>query len=489
MDIKLQGARARTGVRVLNPKVRYRLGTILLLVFDALALMWFFILSITIRIHLIPFFFPNAPVFTMKIENYYWIFPLWLLIFAYNGAYSRRFTFWDEVKVLWNSTFFISIAMFSILFIGKLGGAFSRSVILTISLFSLVFFPPIRIMVKKFLYSADFLKRKIIILGTGETALNSLAIIRREKNLGYEVAGFVDQNKMHRQIEGIKVHGYMKNVERYIRKCSIHDVLIACPELEREELLEIINKVQHRAENTLYMPDLGGVAVLGTETRHFLQEQSLVIEFKNNLSRPLNYYTKRVFDYLLGFVLSVLLILPVFLIALMVRITSRGPAIFRQERIGKGGRSFRCFKFRTMYLDAEDKLKEILSTNAAAREEWCKYWKLRDDPRVTPFGKFLRRTSLDELPQIFNVLKGEMSLIGPRPYLQREWQHLQPFKEAILSVPPGATGLWQVSGRNDKTFDQRLALDAWYVKNWNLWLDFVILLKTVYVLFKKEGVC
>lgn len=490
LEIKMQGARARRASLALNPKARYRVGLALLLAFDAVALMWFFVLSVVIRINLIPFLYPETPPLSMRIENYYWIFPLWLLIFAYNGAYSKRFTFWDEVKALWNSSFFISIAMFTILFIGKLGGSFSRSVILTVSLLSLLFFPPIRIMVKRFLYSVDLLKRKIIIVGTGETALKSLSIIKKEKNLGYEVAAFISEKKDHpRQIEGIRVHGYIEKLERYIRRCSIHDVLIACPELKKEKLLEIINKIQHKAENTLYMPDLGGVAVLGTETRHFLQEQSLVIEFKNSLSRPLNYCTKRLFDYFLASMLSVLLIIPILVLALMVKLTSRGPAFFKQKRIGRGGRTFSCIKFRTMYLDADDKLDQILSSNPEARKEWLKYWKLKDDPRVTRFGRFLRVSSLDELPQVFNVLKGEMSLIGPRPYLEREWKYLRPFKETILSVPPGATGLWQVSGRNGRSFDERLALDSWYVKNWNLWLDFVVLLKTVYVIFKKEGVC
>jgi undecaprenyl-phosphate galactose phosphotransferase len=148
-----------------------------------------------------------------------------------------------------------------------------------------------------------------------------------------------------------------------------------------------------------------------------------------------------------------------------------------------------CYKFRTMYLDADERLQGILERDPAARAEWERHWKLKDDPRVTDMGKFLRKTSLDELPQIFNVLRGEMSLVGPRPYIQNEEKFLHDFKDPILSVLPGITGLWQVSGRSNTSYNYRIALDSWYVRNWNLWLDIVILIKTIPVVFKTEGAC
>ena len=146
-----------------------------------------------------------------------------------------------------------------------------------------------------------------------------------------------------------------------------------------------------------------------------------------------------------------------------------------------------CYKFRTMYIDAEERLNAILKTDDTAKEEWNKYWKLKSDPRITKTGLWLRATSLDELPQVINVLKGEMSLIGPRPYLPREKEFLVEEGETILKLPPGITGLWQVSGRSDTAYDFRITMDSWYVKNWDLWLDLMIIFKTAGVVLKKEG--
>lgn len=170
-------------------------------------------------------------------------------------------------------------------------------------------------------------------------------------------------------------------------------------------------------------------------------------------------------------------------------LTGWGPgyAVYAHERIGENGRPFRCYKFRTMYKDAEEKLQEILSLDEAIRTEWENNWKLRDDPRITKIGKFLRKTSLDELPQIFNVMKGEMSVVGPRPYLPREKADIDDNIHIITSAKPGITGLWQVSGRSNTGYRYRIKLDTWYVMNWSLWLDIVIILKTIKVVLKAEG--
>ena len=211
-------------------------------------------------------------------------------------------------------------------------------------------------------------------------------------------------------------------------------------------------------------------------------------KFKNDLNSFPNQFIKRVFDLTLTFLLMPWAILLIFIISILIKLDSEGPVFFIQERLGKDGMPFKCIKFRTMYVNADEIFKFYLQNNPQAQEEWEKYKKLKNyDPRVTKIGKFLRRTSLDELPQIFNVLKGEMSLVGPRPYLPCELSEMGDFKEIIFMVRPGITGLWQVSGRNKLTFEQRLKLDSWYVLNWSLWLDMVILFKTIKVVLKGEG--
>jgi undecaprenyl-phosphate galactose phosphotransferase len=175
------------------------------------------------------------------------------------------------------------------------------------------------------------------------------------------------------------------------------------------------------------------------------------------------------------------------LISLAIKTESPGSPIYRQTRIGRNGRPFEIFKFRTMYEDSDERLTGFLRQNEHARREWKRFLKLRNDPRVTRIGGFLRRTSLDELPQLINVFLGQMSLVGPRPYLPEEVKSLPKEKLVFLRVLPGITGLWQVTGRSDTAFKYRLAIDAWYVRNWTLWLDIVILLKTIKVVAMREG--
>ncbi|HCI4318393.1 TPA: sugar transferase, partial [Klebsiella pneumoniae] len=164
-----------------------------------------------------------------------------------------------------------------------------------------------------------------------------------------------------------------------------------------------------------------------------------------------------------------------------------GPAIYGHERVGKNGRKFKCLKFRSMVINSKEVLENLLINDNEAREEWEKTFKLKNDPRITKIGHFLRRTSLDELPQLFNVLKGEMSLVGPRPIITEELQRYNEEVDYYLLSKPGMTGLWQVSGRSDVDYDTRVYLDSWYVKNWSMWNDIAILFKTIAVVLNRDG--
>ena len=462
-------------------------GGLLLLASDFLALLLIFFASVFIRARVIPFIFPQAPPLVRNWE-YIWIFPLWTGILFLQGGYTKRFTLWDEVKFLCEGTLFMAVTLFAILFVGKIGPHFSRALVLTMLGASFFLFPLSRVNAKKLIYAMGFLKRRIMIIGTGEQAMQALSLLRNEKNLGYDVVCFLNERPgSPAQIEGLRVFGFLDKADAYIKKGGIQDVLIALPGLDGERLAKLINRVQPHAENILYMADIPGMPVLGAHLRHFFREKAFILEVKNNLAQPLNYMTKRLLDFVAGAVLITVLILPLLVISLMIRLTSRGPAIFRQVRLGKNGVPFGCYKFRTMYADAEERLAEILDRDPEARRQWETYWKLKNDPRVTRVGRLLRKSSLDELPQLVNVLKGQMSIVGPRPYLERERDHLLQFEETILRVPPGITGLWQTSGRSDKPFPERLALDVWYVRNWNVWLDIVILLKTVRAVWMGQG--
>lgn len=447
-------------------------------------------ISMFLRKNVLPFFlkFPEFP--PIDFTFFWWIFPVWLLFFVYEGLYTKRFSFWDEVKALWKVAFFSTIAVFSILYLGKMGEKVSRTVLVLTGIISFPLLPLIRINIKRLLMKTGFLKSRVLVLGAGKTGELILNAIKKDANLGFDVVGFLDDNpeKIGKEIGGVKVHKGVKDAHRYISRCRIHDIIIAMPGIERQKLVKIINNLQHKAKNILFIPDLFGVAILGTDLQHFFQEQAIGLEVKNNLARPINIFIKRIFDFIVGFILLVMFFIPIIIISIIIRTSSKGPAIYSQERIGMGNKPFKCYKFRTMHQDAEERFNDIIKSNPHALSEWENHYKLKNDPRVTGIGDFLRKTSLDELPQLFNVLKGEMSLVGPRPVTRREIEeHYKEDANLCFSVPPGITGLWQVSGRSDTTYEQRIALDSWYVRNWNLWLDIVILLKTVRIVIKREG--
>lgn len=467
--------------------------TLVIVAFDLLLFLLLFKLSIIIRKNVMPFLYEGFAEFGgIPSESPYrwWIFALWSTIFFYEGLYSKRFSFWDEVGVLWKATFFSTVGVFSIVSIGKLSTQVSRTTIILMGLLSLVMHPLCRMFFKKLLRRAGLLKRRVLILGAGKTGAIIARAFKNEPNFGYEVVGYLDDapEKIGTTLEGVKIHRGVDSAQKYLQRCNITDLIIAMPGAGKDRVNSLINELQYKAQRLLLIPDIFGLSVVGTSLHHFFYEQAFALEIKNNLASPFNVFVKRCFDFAVGALLMAVFALPIALFSLLIRLGSKGPAIFSQQRVGKKGRLFQCYKFRTMYKGAGESLEELLQSNDAAKAQWEEHRKLRDDPRVTPVGRFLRSTSLDELPQLFNVLKGDMSLIGPRPVTTEEIQiYYRENADLCFSVPPGITGLWQVSGRSNTSYDYRVALDSWYVKNWNLWLDVVILLKTVRVVLAREG--
>lgn len=448
-------------------------------------------LSTYIRVHVLPLLYSGFPpeLPFKSLLDIWWIFPVWIFFLYYEGLYGNQFSFWDETKASWNSIFFSTIGVFIIVSVGRLSEEISRTVTVLMGIFSFIILPFGRITLKRILKNAGLFKRKVLIIGAGETGALVAKAVRKEPNYGYEIVGFLDDDieNAGKIIDGIKVYSGINMIDDYIKDMDINGIFIAIPQMERDRLTKLINDLQHKVEKVFFVPEMRGIAVLNTRLRSFFHEQTFIFEIQNNLSRPLNIFIKRCFDLFASAVLLPLLIVPMIAIAILIKIDSEGPVIFSQERVGKGGRRFRCLKFRTMYIDAEQRLSQLLQRDPLAKEEYEKYWKLKNDPRVTRVGRFLRETSLDELPQIFNSIKGEMSIVGPRPYMPSEVESVGEIMETCFYVPPGITGLWQVSGRSDMSYDYRIALDLWYVRNWNLWLDIVILFKTIRVVVKREG--
>ncbi len=329
--------------------------------------------------------------------------------------------------------------------------------------------------------------RPTIIIGHGENALEAAIALESEPRMGFEVAGYVnvDEPSPRLQYKGQTLQTFHQ-LEVLADQPGIQWVIALehSQSEQREHWLRTLT--QWGATDISVIPAMRGVPLYGTDMSHFFSHEVALLRVRNNLRRWPARLTKRLFDTLVAALLLVLLSPLLWVIALLLKLEG-GSVLFAHQRIGKNGRKFDCYKFRSMVPNAERQLQNLLQHNAQLKAQWDKEHKLKDDPRISRMGDFLRRTSLDELPQLFNVLKSEMSLVGPRPIVQEELQKYGLEKSYYLMVRPGMTGLWQVSGRNDVDYETRVYLDAWYVKNWSLWYDLAILVKTIKVVFGRNG--
>ena len=313
-----------------------------------------------------------------------------------------------------------------------------------------------------------------------------------EPYLGYRLVGWIDTGRKKVQpikpLNQIPLLGGIDEMEKIIRLTRIQDVIIAVSVKELVLRQEIIERVHPLVKKLSIMPNLSGLPLSNLEIQTFMTQKAVLLTVRNNLLLSPARECKHFLDIIMGALAFVLAAPLMLLLWLLVRLDSPGPGLFVGKRIGYRGREFNCYKFRSMYQDADSMLAQHFAENAAAREEWDQYAKLRGhDPRVTRMGRFLRRFSLDELPQIINVLKGEMSLVGPRPYLPRERQVMGRFLQDIVRTTPGITGLWQVSGRNETSFQERLLLDVYYIRNWSIWLDISLIVRTVKAVVVRRG--
>ncbi len=452
-------------------------------------------IAVIIRRTVVDLFIPGLPTFTFTLSytaSMYWVPIVIVVFFFFAGLYRTRYPFWEEtrtlVKSLTLSLFFIAVTFYLL----RQHVNVLRLFFVLLWVSSLFIFPLFRYWGKKLLYKLGPWKENVIILGAGEMALATVKGITHEEHLGYKILGFLDDDPRQTgktlEINGksYKIYGEIANFTEIVSELNVDTVFIAVP-YPPEVLRNLINHVYKYVRRVIMIPDLQGVSIFNSELHYLFREKLFMIKIHNSLNSPTNLVIKRIFDLVLS-TLIFSIISPLFLVfAVLIKITSPGPVFFIQERIGKNGKIFKALKFRSMYIDAEEKLKEILKKDKKAKEHFEKFWKLKEDPRITKIGKFLRNTSLDELPQIINVFKGEMSLIGPRPYLPSELEQIgEPFN-IISSVVPGITGLWQVSGRSDTDYNFRIQTDIWYVQNWNLWLDIIILIRTPWEVIRGKG--
>lgn len=432
---------------------------------------------------------PFFPFSYLHFISFWWIPVVFIFFISYEGLYTSNHPFWDETWHLVKAISLASITVFAIVSLGKMSDKVSRLLLLSMWFSSLFLFPFFRLWGKKFLYKIGIWKERVLVLGAGNAGRLVMDGLKREKHMGFDIIGFLDDdsNKKGTFMQGKKVFGSIKYFPKFVKELGISTIVVAMPSLPPERMSDLTARIQNYIPNTMIVPDLRGIALLNTDLFHLFREEIFLMNIRNNLKSRTNRLLKMLFDLTVSIILIPLLLVVIGIIGLIIRLETPGPVIYDHERIGRKGRTFKCYKFRTMYRNAEEKLRELLDKDETVRNEWESTWKLRDDPRITRVGRFLRKTSLDELPQIFNVLKGEMSLVGPRPYLPRERTTIEESVDTICSARPGITGLWQVSGRSDTGYKYRVKLDAWYIMNWSLWLDIAIIFKTIRVVVKMEG--
>ncbi len=333
---------------------------------------------------------------------------------------------------------------------------------------------------------------KFVLYRYGMWQINSLVIANRDKyfedvlnNLhsnwytGYR-AGYI--------IELSESNGSLDNFTREQLEIIITEYNIILPilyKINKNSFFDVFIKLDIYFHNIKLVPDLHSLFVNNISVEG--DGENLIINFNNNLLKLHNKLLQYFFNKVTSIIITLLISPLLFIISIIIKISSEGPVLYKAKRIGFLEKDIWVYKFRTMYNDAEKKLADLLKSSPQLKEEFEKNFKLKDDPRVTRIGRFLRKTSLDELPQIYNVLKGEMNLIGPRPIVKEEIKMYGEAYHELVKVKPGISGLWQISGRNDLRYDKRVQLDLFYIKNWSIWMDIIILLRTFLVVIYGKG--
>lgn len=419
--------------------------------------------------------------------TYFWIPVIFILFYSRSNIYHMR-PILDKIRDIFYCT--CNGLVVSLLFL-----YFAHKNIVDNAVFPVAFAVcafglgyAIRYVYWRCLKSWHLLYEPVILIGAGKTAEKALRFYEQDLGYRYDVLGLLDDYPYKSPMAGkYPVLGGMWDAERIVQETGVKTVVITAPGLAKEQLQKLISQVQPHVRNISFVPDLLGTQMMGAEVNVFFTEGMLMLKIRNQLARRRNRVIKRVFD-LLFTICGGLCILPFLLvIAVMVAFDNKGNVIFAHRRIGRGGKEFKCYKFQTMIPNAQEALEKYLAENPEARKEWEESFKLTNDPRVTKLGNILRKTSLDEMPQLWNVIKGDMSLVGPRPIVAKEIERYGEYFREYAMVTPGITGMWQASGRSDTTYEERVEMDTWYVRNWSVWIDLMYLFKTVKIVFTGKG--
>jgi len=426
-----------------------------LIVFDLISIFIAIILSFVLR-QWCDCFKRSAPDDLDHYLHFGLLYAVIITLLAVEGIYSKRYDFWQEMQRIVKGIFLASIIALAFLAMTKQSESYSRFVLIVTFAITAFILPLQKYYLKRLLFKIGTWKHESSIIGEDTFFTKH---VFKNPYLGYVLT----------DISKAKTLFISSSIGIEALEAHLHGALI-------------------RKQEVVFVPLVTNFDFSDAHIVHLFNARSNLIIVENNLLNKTNQWIKIILDTFISILIFPLLLTLIGIIALLIKREDDGSIFFKQVRLGKDSKEFICYKFRSMQENSDSLLRDYLVQHPEEIKNYEIYHKYDNDPRITTIGAFLRKTSLDELPQIFNVLKGEMSLMGPRPYMLNERSKMGNNIDIILAVKPGITGLWQVSGRNDVDFASRVDLDVWYVRNWSVWNDIVILIKTVQVVLGRKGV-
>ena len=463
--------------------VNYAVFSIL---FDAVLTAVALLISLWLRLNLptLPFLVPVDEIAFLEFPLILFIVVpgIWVLVFLFSSVYNpqRNYRSVDELQSVILASLLSALVFAGVLYI--FARDFSRylfAIFLLINLFFLLGWRSIARLIIR-LRTHPVIERRVLIIGAGEVGIRVGQMISEYGWAGLHLTGYLDDDPEKRN-DDIGVIGELDDVRAVVSEKHVDDVIVALPQRAYGLMNTIVPRLHDLPVNVRVVPDYFSLALYRASVDEFGGVP--MINLRDPALNDFERLVKRLFDLFIGGV-SLLFILPIMgIISVLIKLDSPGPVLFVQKRAGENGRLFEMYKFRSMVLDADDLLASVTKLTEGGDVSF----KRQDDPRVTRVGRFLRRTSLDEVPQLFNVLRGEMSLVGPRPELPWLVDRYELWQRKRFAVPQGITGWWQVSGRSDRPLRMKTEDDLYYVQNYSIWLDVYILVKTFFVVLRGNG--
>lgn len=412
----------------------------------------------------------------------YWVYlPPMMVVFYAAGLYPGLvYPPADEVKKFGICTFFVFTGVALSITVEEADDKIPVVVALIFATpFALILLPAAREFARKLFSRRKWFGVPAVIYVTGSSGDVIIERLLKRPELGYKPCLIVDSRAfIPGERLGVPVYPPSDETLALVKSFGIKAAIFC--DYDRDT-----TDINSYYRYTIQIPRMSGMSTISTNVRDF--GGILGFSSTHNLTKGISLFWKRFIDIFLLILSSPLTIPVVLIVSPLIKLTSPGPVFYGHRRIGRDGKEFKCWKFRSMVIDADRQLERILAENPDMRAEWERDRKFTNDPRVTKIGKILRKTSIDEIPQFFNILTGDMSFIGPRPVTEPELAKYKDHAKIILSVKPGLSGMWQISGRSDTGYEERVTLDSYYIQNWSVWLDIWIIIKTIHVVLRGKG--